>query len=166
MAEFCLRRKRNEKREVLINNRDMFHPPHGVHVSPIQRCAARTRGPMPEGARPRGGCAQWDLSFVNFGPRGGVFGLYHPSGPCFPRGDRYLHNGPHFSHGDHYPPSGPHFPFHGDRFASWPWMIFQLTLFLNKWSNTSMIHSLITLVLSQLPILCLSIEQVRGLENI
>ena len=108
---------------------------------------------MPQGARPRGGCAQWDPSFVNFGPRGGVFGLYPPSGPCFPRGDRYL-------------PNGPHFPFHGDRFASWPWMIFQLTLFLNKWSNTSMIHSLITPVLSQLPILCLSIEQFRGLENI
>ena len=138
----------------------MYRLPHGVHVSPVQRHSARPRGAMPQGARPQvvtpcGGHARRGSGRgqYDFEPHGSDISFYPPSGPCFPRGDRYL-------------PNGPHFPFHGDRFASWPWMIFQLTLFLNKWSNTSMIHSLITPVLSQLPILCLSIEQFRGLENI
>jgi hypothetical protein len=37
LAEFCFRRKRDERREYELNNRNMYRPPHGVHVLPVQR---------------------------------------------------------------------------------------------------------------------------------
>jgi hypothetical protein len=52
LVEFCFRRKRDEWREYELNNWNMYRPPHGVHVSPIQRHNARPRGAMPQGARP------------------------------------------------------------------------------------------------------------------
>jgi hypothetical protein len=53
LAEFCFRRKRDERREYKLNNRNMCHPPHGVHVPPVQRRSARPRSAMPQGARPQ-----------------------------------------------------------------------------------------------------------------
>jgi hypothetical protein len=35
LGEFCFRRKRNERREYELNNQNMYHPPHGVHVPPV-----------------------------------------------------------------------------------------------------------------------------------
>jgi hypothetical protein len=63
LAEFYFRRKRVERREYELNNRNMYRPPHGIHVPPIQRRSARPRGAIPQGARPqvarpRGGRAQ------------------------------------------------------------------------------------------------------------
>jgi hypothetical protein len=52
LVEFCFRRKRDERREYKLNNRNMYRPPHGVHVSYLQRLNARPRGAMPQGARP------------------------------------------------------------------------------------------------------------------
>ena len=74
-AEFCFRRKRDERQECELKNRDMYHPSHGVHVPPIQRHSAIPRGAMPQGARsqamrPRDGRArrssgrgQYDFGF-------------------------------------------------------------------------------------------------------
>jgi hypothetical protein len=49
---FCFRRKRDERREYELNNQNMYRPPHGVHVSLVQRRNARPRGAMSQGARP------------------------------------------------------------------------------------------------------------------
>ena len=74
-AEFCFRRKRDERQECELKNRDMYHPSHGVHVPLVQRHSARPRGAMPQGARsqamrPRDGRArrssgrgQYDFGF-------------------------------------------------------------------------------------------------------
>jgi hypothetical protein len=61
-----------------LNNQNMYHPPHGVHVPPVQRHSARPKGAMPQGARPqvarprggRGGCARRGLGRgqYDFGP--------------------------------------------------------------------------------------------------
>jgi hypothetical protein len=53
LVEFCFRRKRDERREYELNNRNMYRPPHGVHVPHVQRHSARPRGVMPQGARPQ-----------------------------------------------------------------------------------------------------------------
>jgi hypothetical protein len=83
LAEFCFRRKRDERREYELNSRNMYHPPHGVHVLHIQRRNARPRDAMPQGARPQvarshdghGGRAWHGLGHekYGFGPRGGGF---------------------------------------------------------------------------------------------
>jgi hypothetical protein len=52
LVEFCFRRKRDERREYELNNRNMYCPPRGVHVPPVQRHNARPRGAMPQGAMP------------------------------------------------------------------------------------------------------------------
>jgi hypothetical protein len=67
----------------------MYRPPHGVHVSPVQRHNARPQGARPQVARPRGGHGgrvrrgsrhdQYD-----FGPRDSGFQSYSSSGPRFP----------------------------------------------------------------------------------
>ena len=97
LAEFCFRRKRDERREYELNNRNMYRPPHGVHVPPVQRHSVRPRGAMPQGARPqvarpRGGRARRGPShdLYDSGPRDGGFQSHTPSGPRFPpRGDRF-----------------------------------------------------------------------------
>jgi hypothetical protein len=70
----------------------------GVHVPPVQRHSAWTRGVMPQGARPQvarpcGGCA-WRGSGhdqYDFGSRGSGFQSYSSSRPRFPpRGARFL----------------------------------------------------------------------------
>jgi hypothetical protein len=80
LVEFCFRRKRDERREYELNNRNMYHPPHGIHVPPVQRRNARLRGAMPQGARPqlarpRGGRARCGSGHeqYGFGPHGGGF---------------------------------------------------------------------------------------------
>jgi hypothetical protein len=80
LIEFCFRRKRDERREYELNNRNMYRPPHGVHVPPVQRHNARTRGAIPQGARPqlvrpRGGRAQGGSGCdqYDFGPRDSGF---------------------------------------------------------------------------------------------
>jgi len=35
LVEFCFRQKRDERREYELNNRDMYHPFHGVDVPPV-----------------------------------------------------------------------------------------------------------------------------------
>jgi hypothetical protein len=52
LAEFCFRRKRDERREYELNNQNIYRLPHGVHVPPIQRRSARSRGAMLQGDRP------------------------------------------------------------------------------------------------------------------
>jgi len=96
LIEYCFRRKRDERREFELNNRDMFHPSYGVHVPPVQRHSARPRGAMPQGARPQptrprggrarrsSGCGQYDFGFC------GSFPSHSFSGPRFPpRGNRF-----------------------------------------------------------------------------
>ena len=105
LVEFCFRRKRDERREYELNNRNMYRPPHGVHVPPVQRRSARPRGAMPQGARPqlarpRGGRARRGSGHdqYDFEPRGGGFASqsHSSSGPRFPfRGDRF----PQMGHG-------------------------------------------------------------------
>ena len=70
-----------------------------------------TQGARPQVARPRGGRARWcsGRDRDDYGPCSSGFGIYPPSGPHFPCGDRF-------------PPSGPCFPFRGDCFVSWPRM--------------------------------------------
>jgi hypothetical protein len=63
LAEFCFRRERDEQREYELNNRNMYRPPHGIHVLPVQRHGTRLKGALPQGprpqvARPRGGHAR------------------------------------------------------------------------------------------------------------
>jgi hypothetical protein len=101
LTEFCFRRKRDERREYELNNRNMYRPPDGVHVPPFQRRSARPRGAMPQCARPQvarprggrawrgSGCDQYD-----FEPRGSGFQSYNSSGPRFP------------PHGAHFPQMG------------------------------------------------------------
>jgi hypothetical protein len=63
-----------------LNNRNMYHLPHGVQVPPVQRRNARPRVAMPQGARPqvtrpRGGRARRGSGRdqYDFGPRGSGF---------------------------------------------------------------------------------------------
>jgi hypothetical protein len=104
LVKFCFRRKRDEQREYELNNQNMYCPPHGMYVSPIQRRNARPRGVMPQGARPqiarpRGGCgghARRGLGCgqYDFGSRGSGFQSYSSSGPRFPpRGARFSQMG-------------------------------------------------------------------------
>jgi hypothetical protein len=100
LVEFCFRRKRDEWQEYELNNQNMYRPPHGVHVLPVQRRNARLRGAMPQGARPQvarprgchGGCARRgsDHDQYDFGPRDSGFQSYSSSGPHFlPHGARF-----------------------------------------------------------------------------
>jgi len=101
LVEFCFRRKRDERREYELNNRNMYRPPHGVHVPLVQRRITRPRGTKPQGARPQlarprgvGGRARRGQRHAqyDFGPRdrGFAFPSHTPSGPRFPYcGDRY-----------------------------------------------------------------------------
>jgi hypothetical protein len=62
LADFCFRRKREERRVSESNEKNMNRPSHGVHAQPIQRHPARPRGVVPLAARsqeqrPRGGHA-------------------------------------------------------------------------------------------------------------
>jgi hypothetical protein len=103
LAEFCFRRKRDERREYELNNQNMYRPPHGVHVPHVQRRSARLRGAMPQGARPqvarpRGGRARCGSSHdqYDYGPRRNGFQSYSSSGPCFlPHSARF----PQMGHG-------------------------------------------------------------------
>jgi hypothetical protein len=66
-----------------LNNRNMYRPTHGIHVSSVQRRNARLRGSMLQGARPqvvrprggRGGHARRGSGHAqyDFGPRGSGF---------------------------------------------------------------------------------------------
>jgi hypothetical protein len=65
-----------------LNSRNMYCPPHGVHVPPVQRHSS-PRGAMPQGARPqvvrpRGGCVRQGSGHDrdDFGPRSSGFGFY------------------------------------------------------------------------------------------
>ena len=101
LVEFCFRRKRDERREYELNNRNMYRPPHGLHVPLVQRRITRPRGTKPQGARPQlarprgvGGRARRGQRHAqyDFGPRdrGFAFPSHTPSGPRFPYcGDRY-----------------------------------------------------------------------------
>jgi hypothetical protein len=83
LVEFCFRRKRDERWEYELNNRNMYRPPHRIHVPPVQRHNARSRGAMPQGARPqvvrpRGGRGTRarhgsGREQYGFGPHGGGF---------------------------------------------------------------------------------------------
>ena len=53
LAEFCFRRKRDDRRQVELNNRDMYHQRVGVREPEVQRRTSRPRGTMPQGARPQ-----------------------------------------------------------------------------------------------------------------
>src|SRR5579859_81565 len=67
LAEFCFRRKRDERREFEWNNRDRYHSSQvGFDVPPTQRCFDRPRGvrpqvPEPQFFRPPGGPGSRDL---------------------------------------------------------------------------------------------------------
>jgi hypothetical protein len=134
-----------------LNNRNMYCPPHGVHVPPVQRRSARPRGAMPQCARPQ---------VVR--PRG-IFGFYSPSavpGRVLVRiemiidpvavflaftllADHFFHVMIAFHLANHV------FPFVMIALLlGQGWVVFQLTLFLSKWANTSMLHNLLTPVLS------------------
>jgi hypothetical protein len=71
----------------------MYRSSHGVHVPPIQRCGARPRGAISQGARPqvvrpRSGRARRGLGRgqYDFELRGSGFGFrsHSSSRPCFP----------------------------------------------------------------------------------
>jgi len=79
----------------------MYRLPHGIHVPPVQRRSAMSKGAMPQGARPQvarplngyarrgSGHDQYD-----FGPHSSGFQSYSSSGPRFP------------PHGDCFPQMG------------------------------------------------------------
>ena len=80
LAEFCFRRKRDEIHEYELYNRNIYCPPLGVHVLPVQRHSARPKGAMPQVARPlvvRPCCGRaWRGSGhdqYDFEPRDGAF---------------------------------------------------------------------------------------------
>ena len=84
LAEFCFRRKRDERREHEWNNRNAYRPPHGVYDPPVQRRTSRPRGTMPQGARPqvarpRGGRARRSLSRERYDLESRVSGFGSPS---------------------------------------------------------------------------------------
>jgi hypothetical protein len=52
LASFCIRRKRDERRDSESSRKDMNRPYHGVHAQPVQRRPARLRDVFPLDARP------------------------------------------------------------------------------------------------------------------
>jgi hypothetical protein len=97
LADFCFRRKRDERRVSESSKENMNHPFHGVHAQLVQIRPMRPRGALPLAARPQavrphGGRAPWGAGRVSYGqgPCDSGFGSYFPNGPQFSSyGDRF-----------------------------------------------------------------------------